>query len=380
MNNYVFIFSSYNATQAGVIRRMAIIRSLLELGNNVKIIVLNETEDFFKIPVSTNLQIVKAFRKRQSNSIDKISNILKLFSFINKNDIVFLYGYELILHIVVSIIGFFKSFIYLVEVTEHPDYSQSIGFIQRNKKPLFLFIVRNIVDSLFVISKDLKNYYVEKGIPEEKVSIVNMVVDFSRFDNIVENKSDTFTITYIGSISIPKDGVDYLIKSFSILKKEVNNVRLVIIGNFATSNDNIELTNLVDKLGINKFVHFIGSVMPNEVPHRLVNSDVLALARPNNKQASSGFPSKLGEYLCTGNPVVITNTGEIENFIIDGISGYLVKAESEYLFYEKLKYVYENYDKAKEVGSQGIKVAHKYFSSLSASIKIDEIVNNLIKK
>ena len=49
---------------------------------------------------------------------------------------------------------------------------------------------------------------------------------------------------------------------------------------------------------------------------------MLVLARPDNIQAKGGFPTKLGEYLATGNPVVVTKVGEIPNYLIDGVNAF----------------------------------------------------------
>ncbi len=43
---------------------------------------------------------------------------------------------------------------------------------------------------------------------------------------------------------------------------------------------------------------------------------------PDSKQAQGGFPTKLGEYLATGNPVCATTVGEIPDYLVDGESVY----------------------------------------------------------
>ena len=65
--------------------------------------------------------------------------------------------------------------------------------------------------------------------------------------------------------------------------------------------------------------------MYNEVPQLLMDSEVLALDRPNSIQAQCGFPTKLGEYLLTGNPVVVTKVGDIPLFLEDGVSALLAE-------------------------------------------------------
>ena len=52
-------------------------------------------------------------------------------------------------------------------------------------------------------------------------------------------------------------------------------------------------------------MEFTGRTSPEVMPQILTDASILALARPNNVQSQNGFPTKLGEYLATGNPVAI---------------------------------------------------------------------------
>ena len=116
-------------------------------------------------------------------------------------------------------------------------------------------------------------------------------------------------------------------------------------------------------------VIFTGPIPYTEMPNKLVNATILALSRPNNLQNQNGFPTKLGEYLMTGNPVVTTSVGEIPCFIKDGYNGYLAKPDSVESFAEKLKEVACNLEKAKLVGEKGREIAFKEFSYLTQTQK-----------
>lgn len=59
------------------------------------------------------------------------------------------------------------------------------------------------------------------------------------------------------------------------------------------------------------------------MPQMLKNAEALVLDRPNSLQAQYGFPTKLGEYLLTGNPVVVTKVGDIPLYLKDGVSALL---------------------------------------------------------
>ena len=66
------------------------------------------------------------------------------------------------------------------------------------------------------------------------------------------------------------------------------------------------------------------------MPKYLCNAKLLALARPDSIQAQGGFPTKLGEYLATGRPVVVTKVGEIPDYLEDGVNAFLSDINSGY--------------------------------------------------
>ena len=101
---------------------------------------------------------------------------------------------------------------------------------------------------------------------------------------------------------------------------------------------------------------------------------MLALARPDRLQAQNGFPTKLGEYLATGKPVVVTRVGEIPLFIKHGENGYLADPTPE-SFSKQLSWVADNYEQAKKTGQNGKKLAENEFSYFVQSKKVLEFMN-----
>ena len=122
-----------------------------------------------------------------------------------------------------------------------------------------------------------------------------------------------------------------------------------------------QLKDLACELRVENNIVFTGVVAPKEMPQLLYNARILALARPDNLQAQNGFPTKLGEYLATGNPVVVTRVGEIPLFIKDMENGFLAEPNPE-SFSEKLSWVADNYEEALSIGGKGRELAFSEFS------------------
>ena len=205
--------------------------------------------------------------------------------------------------------------------------------------------------------------------------MINMIVDTSRFLGIEKQSSEKY-IAYCGTASNNKDGVDELIRAFAILVSKHPDYKLYIIGNTPSKDQRFGNLELVKSLGIEKNVVFTGIVSRDEIPQLLKNAEILALDRPDNLQAKYGFPTKLGEYLLTGNPVVVTNVGDIPLFLKNGISAFIADPQNAQSFADKLCWVIEHPKEAKVVGENGKRIAEMSFSYLTETKKLVNIILN----
>lgn len=297
-----------------------------------------------------------------------LNSILRLWKKIAKNDNCFLYYNSIYTFLPVALVCRNIT----AEVTEHPFFSGKPSVKKRfffNLKKLFWKRVKN----LLVISNPLKNYFIEIGFPANRISIINMFVDSSRF-NSVQKISCKKEITYCGTLSYGKDGVDILIRSFKIFSESFPEYTLKLIGRGIDPQTIPSLKKLCSDLGINEKVEFPGSIKSEFMPQMLKDASILALARPDNLQAQNGFPTKLGEYLCTGNPVVVTSVGDIPLFIKEKENGILACPDDPVDFAEKLLWLARNPDKATQIGEQGKLLADNEFSSEVQSRKVFNLI------
>ena len=220
------------------------------------------------------------------------------------------------------------------------------------------------MDGLFVISDHLKKYYATKMNNPKNIFQLNMLVDMSRFASFVLNSHEKTVIAYCGSGVNAKDGVDLLIKAYAHLCKKYDNLELLLIG-AKPYPDYENNENLAKQLGVAESIRFTGPVHYNKIPDLLQKADVLVLARPNSRQADGGFPTKLGEYLCTGIPVVTTNVGEIHNYLTDNENILFSKSESPVDIADRIEWVLRNHEAAYDIASRGKAQVYDNFSSIS---------------
>lgn len=281
---------------------------------------------------------------------------------LKSGDKVFLFGASSYLHYFISR----KGIDVYHERTEHPDVvCLKFGFERKR----YLACCKKL-SGLFVISTALKEYFVSTGVLEEKITIVNMTVNPARFNDIQKDKSVERYIAYCGTASNNKDGVNKLIEAFGIVAQKHKNVKLYIIGKSPSGVDESGNLQLIERLSLIDRVVFTGIIEAEKMPQLLTNATILALARPDSLQARNGFPTKLGEYLLTGNPVVVTKVGDIPLFLKDGENALLAESGDVKEFASKLCWALEHPVEAAIMGSKGREVAIRNFNSISESQKI----------
>jgi glycosyltransferase involved in cell wall biosynthesis len=123
-------------------------------------------------------------------------------------------------------------------------------------------------------------------------------------------------ITYMGSFFY-FSGLPVSISAFSGLDPKDKNLKLLLIGG---GEQEPELRELVDSLGLTESVIFTGFIPYADLPRYLKLSDVAINPLKISQVASVAFPHKVLQYLATGLTVVSTRLDGLVS-AIDGLEG-----------------------------------------------------------
>jgi len=260
---------------------------------------------------------------------------------------------------------------YLQEKSEFPFVLNKRSFWGKLYARFYVSNFYRLFDGMIVMTDALQNYFKNKINRNATIFKLPMTVEMNRFE--YSKKIYPFEyIAYCGFMGGNKDGVDILIRAFGEISNEFNEKKLVLIGD-GPSEDMNKYRSIVHNMGIDQKVIFTGNVSRNEIPDYLCNAKILALARPSSLQSSGGFPSKLGEYLSTGKPVVVTSTGEITNYLINESTAFIAEPGNINSFAECLRKVLNNQELAERVGKEGKLVAAGCFDYQLQSLNLQII-------
>jgi len=113
------------------------------------------------------------------------------------------------------------------------------------------------------------------------------------------------------------------------------------------------------------------------VPGVLAGADVLVLPRSLGEFSQAGFPNKLGEYLASGRPVVVTKVGDIPNYLVDGQSAFLVDPDDCDAFARALVSALTDPAQAEVIGARGQAVARQLLASPMVARRIADFIAQL---
>lgn len=289
-------------------------------------------------------------------------------------DAIILYSRSPFLMIYIKILAKYFSASALLEVTEHPlnDFKELSLW-----KLFFPWSIYPLFNGFLCISRSLQDYCYKYTWGNVKVLLIPPLVDFETYISNNPRPLEEDYLFYSGSLTIHRDGLDILIKAFQRICQEFTSLKLVLGGKWYDDKTKEEIHTLVKTLDLDEKVIFLDFLPKEEILAYAFNAKILCIPRRWNLQTNSAFPIKLAEYLATGKPVLTTRVGDIPDYIVDGVNGYLADPGSEVSLYEKILVILKNYDEALMVGLAGEKIALNKFSNTNETLKIMNLVSEL---
>ncbi len=368
---YIIIDFSFPNGLAGASRVLSYAKGFISHDTEVTILCIRKTESYNNVlnknangifhginykylsrsPIKSKYLLIR--------EVDKIIIAIRLFfySLINfdKNSTIIFYSLLTHAAILLRIVSFFKGYNLLKEENEHPLVRERV------KTKIQAYIFRKfhyrLFDGILVITQSLSNYFKRSSL-NKPILHVPMLVDLDRFDLKVDKCK---SITYCGMLSDTKDGLSILLKSFAMISPEFPDYKLRLIGEAYSKIELLHFKKLIKDLLINEKVVFLGRLLSDGIPTEISKSTVLVLPRPDSIQAQNGFPTKLGEYLATGIPVVVTSVGEIPDYLTDGKDAFIAIPGDIESLSDKLKESLTNPERSVNIGKEGRITAEKYF-------------------
>lgn len=181
--------------------------------------------------------------------------------------------------------------------------------------------------NILAISSLLGDYYAKKSCI---TTVIPTIIDNEEYNEIVQkNKEygDIINVSYAGDPAKK----DYVINAIYALEYLTEQERQRIRLNFYGTTNQKLIANGIKKEILEKYSYNVvchGRIPYAQVKEKIASADFTVLLRPNKRYANAGFPTKVGESMACGTPVIANLTSDLAKYIIDGKTGIICENES----------------------------------------------------
>lgn len=219
---------------------------------------------------------------------------------------------EDILHDVGSLIPFwFKSFDSpSITTFYHYESLKTInGYLSAFPCPLIIRKEKN-ADKIVAISNFSKDQLLQRfSIKEDKIEVIPTGVDDSIFNPFVAPKLEYENVLLFVGPLVQRKGVKHLIHALPIIKKEIKDVRVIIIGKGPEKKNLVKLS---EELDLEKNINFIENVSKEDLPRYYSTASLFVFPT-----FLEGFGMVAIESMACGTPVVASDIEPLKSIIGD---------------------------------------------------------------
>ena len=214
-------------------------------------------------------------------------------------------------------------------------------------------------DFVAVVTEEAKQDIINNyGVDATRIIVLPNTVRKSEFlqasirRDIKQKFSGSFNLLYLGDTGLRR-GIDTAIESLAILKKEIPNIRLILVGK--SSEDKV-LRDLVIKLQVEKNVSFEGWQPPELLPSYIAVSDICLSPLKRNRHHDTTYANKIFQYMALGKPIVASNCLAQARLIVKYNTGLIFEAGEPKDMANKIKQLFQNQENRLSMGENGRKL------------------------
>jgi len=241
-------------------------------------------------------------------------------------------------------------------------YDRLFGWIEKYYEEK----LARLADGLIVVSNFLKQRAIRLGVNEEVIlkqikGMKELGLDLPERESakrkVLEDNGHGVVLTYVGSIY--ESDLALMFRAFQQAAKKHPEICLKLVGYNRKWPQNIPAN-----------VKILPRIPDKEYALNLAATDVFLLPLKCSTANISRYPSKFGDYLSVGRPVVATPLPEVKEIVREGRCGYVSEGDSVGAFSSALVKALDDRDNWPLLGNNGKAYAKRYLSWEHISPKV----------
>jgi glycosyltransferase involved in cell wall biosynthesis len=197
---------------------------------------------------------------------------------------------------------------------------------------------------------------IELGAIKERIYTIYFGIDTRAFNPACRDETKREELDISGWPTIislrnlkPIYDVESLIRAAPLVVAQVPEVRFIIAGD---GEQRDYLKDLAKSLGVSESVRFVGWISNDELPKYLALADIYV----STSLSDAGLASSTAEAMACGLPVVITDFGDNERWVEDGVNGFLISMHDPEALASRIIHLLRNQDDRIRFGQANRKI------------------------
>jgi colanic acid biosynthesis glycosyl transferase WcaI len=226
---------------------------------------------------------------------------------------------------------------------------------------------------IIVPTRGFKRALVDRGVPEEKVSVVFNWCDEDAMraagDGAYANHDDAFTVVYAGAMG-PVQALESVIGAAELLQDRPD-IRFLFVG------DGVETARLVDLASTKGLgnVRFLPRQSPQDVVPILAGADALLVHLKDDPLTRVSIPQKTQAYMAVGRPIVMAVAGEASEVVKEAEAGVTCRpGDPDSIAHAVRRLADTGLDAREEMGRKGKKFYEERFGFSTGVGKVEAVL------
>ena len=224
----------------------------------------------------------------------------------------------------------------------------------------FGYTILKDTSKVIALTETEAEQYMKMGVNENKIEIVPNGINLFEYGNLPKRgefrrkyliKDEEKIVLFVGRLHKTK-GLELLVTTFADLSKELNDIKLVLLGPDDGYQSTLE--RIIQELKIDTKVVFTGFVANDEKMAAFVDADVFVTP------SFLGFPVTFLEACACGTPIITTNNGDKLDWIHEKV-GYVVEYNKDQLQDAIIK-ILSDKELRRRFGERGRKLVEEQFN------------------
>jgi glycosyltransferase involved in cell wall biosynthesis len=232
-------------------------------------------------------------------------------------------------------------------------------------------------DGIIVISPALTDFFLkEMKLKKPLIEIPILIGVSASKPTRAEHEKLSPTLVYTGSLIDHKDGVIIIIEAFAKIAEKYPEAKLILTGDIERSVDRMKIIGTIERLNLNEKVELTGYIPRERMTELTSSATALLLAKPSNRQNRYNMASKVGEYLLSGRPAIVSSVDPVCNYLAHRKNAFIIDPDHNQMAAE-INFIMNNPDVAESVGRAGKASAIELFDIKKHAARMEKFFEDL---